>query len=315
MKNLISHVIAIILGIVLASAAFMFVLPDDDDDDIMAPQGQNVNKVNANSGQPPLKDNAGLGSSQQNPGSNSEKSPILTFPISFQKIFAGLVYFEEKASDLAINQKQCQDIIPSIRVMDGVWRETLILEKELQQLLTPAQERYILEMAPEKEADEKQKRILEIIAKIGKNQPALGMGKDPMGFINLLCGLRSKEGREDISFNRAKADAPITHFDIITGIIFMEQDPDLKITPTQARYMAPYFNTITALNKIVKHNLNSVLFNLSGKQIEGLKTNIDEIGKLQTDLLNRDSENLTKDPLFEKVIAVCREKAPGLLDI
>jgi len=231
-------------------------------------------------------------------------SPYSPWPLSFPKILGGLLYFEDHRPELSVSAEQCREILPQVEGMGLAWSQVMGLHELLRHLLTPAQEAYVWE----------HKRHLETAAGQAEAQALLDVAfaersaDAPSPTVEALCRLRSEEGPLDSDYARAAGERVITPQDISTGIVFMEQDPALRITPFQAAQILPLLEKFETYNQVVGLYFLAMLEQVNHDQIAGVQSDIAQIVPYKSKLYDDQGQSVRLDPLFDRVIALCETK-------
>jgi len=242
------------------------------------------------------------------PGPPEEGSPYLPKPLSFPKVLGGLLYYEKNLPDLALQPAQCRRLIPVLEGMGETWHASNQIEKELQKLLTVNQEKFII---ANKRDIEKMSNINRTMAVFNKRYPgrAQMMNGKFFSFAMQLCLIRMEENVKKRREPLSNGEALITIFDIGTGVVWMDEDPELTISSEQAQQMLPIFVKLTASNEIVNTYFELLKAALTQPQLDAVGPNIKDITELKFKVFRENPGGPFNDPLINTVLELCRERA------
>ena len=236
--------------------------------------------------------------------------PYLPYPLSFPKVLAGLLYFEESRPAMAPTRAQCAEFLPALDSLASTWPEVLKLTKRLHRILTPMQERYIVENKSELEKTSAHLKASAILKeRLGARPSGSVMDSEHFAAMAEFCRQRAVEKKEDLSKGGATGRALITHCDIATGLLLMEAMPALQMSSSQAREMAPLFDRLARLSGAVDGAFQKIRSVLTKEQIEAVKEDIEKITKVKFSVFDRGADVEDEDPLIGHVIQMCRSKA------
>ena len=122
-----------------------------------------------------------------------------------------------------------------------------------------------------------------------------------IGILLLLLLLRDALGPSAIVWTAA-------FMALSTGIVFMEQDPALRITPFQAAQILPLLEKFETYNQVVGLYFLAMLEQVNHDQIAGVQSDIAQIVPYKSKLYDDQGQSVRLDPLFDRVIALCETK-------
>jgi len=224
--------------------------------------------------------------------------------LSFPKVLGGLLYFEDHHPELTANDRQCAALLPALDEMGQVWKRVMQSKDDMRAVLTPAQERYIFDNKRSIETAKSQREAQEKLAR--KLGSALEPGALPT--VGALCAQRADEGQQVSDYPRAGGELLITPQDIATGIVFMDDDPQLRMTPYQASALGPLFDALDAANGQMGLHFDVVLKTITSQQVKGVENNIREIVPYKSKFYEGQQHDTIYDPLIDRVIALCQSK-------
>jgi hypothetical protein len=253
-------------------------------------------------GPPP---SAGMGGGPERPVEQATGSPYDPWPLSFPKVLGGLLYFEEQQPELVVSTDQCHRILPQIHGMGMAWQQVMSLQPRMVALLTPEQERWIFEHKGELETAASQREARQRIAL------ALGQPSEQAPGLSVvdLCAHRAQGDASD-DYERATGELAIVQQDIATGLVFMDDDPALRITPYQAARLGPLFEDHGRYNQVVGFYFQWMLDALDEAQVLGVQEHIRAIVPYKSAIYDAAAPAAPEryDPLFDRVIALCEAK-------
>lgn len=238
------------------------------------------------------------------PGFENEGGPYSPYPVSFPKVLGGLLFFEEKLPKLAATAEQCEELIPVWDGMGRAWKQADDINKNLRKLLTPQQENYILEHKSDFEQTSFHRKAWELL-----NQK-ITTNKNPGEFVSIseYCLQRAAEAKGNPDYERATGKDIITNSDISIAIVFMDDDPNLRISPYQGGEFGPLFRKINSFNGVTESYFTIVKQIVTSEQIEAVKEHIKEIIPYKKSVFENVKEGSKRDPLFDAVIKMCEKK-------
>ncbi len=229
--------------------------------------------------------------------------PYDPWPLSFPKVLGGLLYFEEHQPQLVVSAEQCHRILPHVHGMGQAWQQLMAMHPQMVQLLTPAQERWIFEHKSELETAAAQQEARQRLARALGEPPQRGEDLS----VTDLCELRAA-GDAEADYERATGERAIVYQDIATGIVFMDEDPELRITPYQAAALGPLLGDQERYNQVVGFYFQWMLEALRDEQVQGVQDHIRAIIPYKSALYEpSDTPAVPEryDPLFDRVLALC----------
>ncbi|MCZ7581836.1 MAG: hypothetical protein M5R36_00085 [Deltaproteobacteria bacterium] len=229
-------------------------------------------------------------------------SPYTAYPLSFPKVLAGLLYFDKKIPSLAATADQCEKMIPILKGMGAAWGSTHDMTEKLHKVLTKKQEAFVAKNKKEIEKMSSFAKATEVMRKHYPNEPGMG----GLAGAAHLCTLRIRENTAPRGEDPATGDMILTQFDIGTGIILMEDHPDLKISTDQARRMLPMFQELDEHTKTVDLFFQQLTGLLTDEQIAAVGPNIKEITELKFATFKNPGGSF-HDPLINTVLQYCEK--------
>ena len=234
-----------------------------------------------------------------------EGSPDLPHPISFPKVFAGFHYFEKHRPELVLTAAQCRRLIPVLDNMGRIWRKNLEVATPLQKLLTPAQEAFISKNK-DRLGKSSTKRVLN--QKL-RQQTGISGRFHELTMVALFCRQRALEPSSETTWIHAEGKLPISNFDVSSGIVLMEDHPELRLKPAQGRAMAPIFDLINSSQQMTQQYFQMILKIITTDQLKAVFDDYDRVKKFKMIAFKKYYRNKTeRDAVFDGAIDLCQKK-------
>ena len=234
-----------------------------------------------------------------------EGSPDLPHPISFPKVFAGFHYFEKHRPELVLTAGQCRKLIPVLDNMGRIWRKNLDVATPLQKLLTPAQEAFI---AKNKDILGRSSTKRKLIKKLMEATGIRGRFHE-LTMVALFCRQRGRQPSSETTWVHAEGKVPISNFDVSSGIILLEDHPELRLSPAQGRAMAPVFDLINASQQMTQQYFQMILKIITTDQLKAVFDDYDRVKKFKMIAFKKYYRNKTeRDAVFDGAIDLCQKK-------
>jgi len=238
------------------------------------------------------------------PEQRAQGGPYNAFPLSHPKVLGGLLYFEAKLPALAVTRAQCTELVPLLKRMGKAWMNTLKLNPQLRSYLTEAQERHLIKNKSLYEATQTHQKAQHILEKKLKEAGDSGHA----GQIARFFKLRAAEGAAGPVVPRTQFQDALTNSDITTGLLLMESDTALRLTPGQAKAMAPLLDKIESQEDEVREGFTALIPIMSEQQIQGVIDHIKEIVPYKAMVFGQPGSAGEIDPLCAAVRDICLRK-------
>ena len=236
--------------------------------------------------------------------------PRLPYHLSYPKLITGLLYLEKSSPELAVTPAQCKDLIPAFDALGTISREIFDTEKALLLSLTDKQRDYIIKnwkTLDEYPARDKANEYLE-------KKYNIPLTLDEFGAIALFCKKRAAEGVSGPAVKIPSKDEksvelpPVPQAVLSTGLLTMDENPDLRISSAQAEKIGPMFETLSLSNENSNQHELTIKNTVTSEQIEGFAKKIEKDQTLGLSGYNRHSGGANNDPLYSSIIELCQSK-------
>ena len=218
---------------------------------------------------------------------------------------AGLVYFEAERPELVASPEQCEALLPLLEPMGTAWKRVLSSNDAMHATLSADQEAYLLEHKSHIETSKGQREAQTMLTGFLGDR----LADDAIPTTEDLLRVREAEApAQGPAAAPAQRASILTAQDISTGIVYLEQQPELAVTPAQAAAFIPLLDRFEADNQVVGGYFFQMLELITHDQIMAVQQDIAIIVPFKTRLYEDDDTPVRLDPLFDRVIATCSER-------
>jgi len=240
--------------------------------------------------------------------------PNSPYPLSFPKMFAAIVYFEESVPELRVTQAQAQDLLLPVSSLADAWEQVRAPQGRLNQFLSCEQIAFIVARKGEcRTSYEPQARASSpnISWEIVEAVELLRARKDPHS--NAAFVPCPQDRLHVVKYGETPLIGA-SLFDTACGVLEMESDGDLRVRPEQAVGLFELLDSV--VNPLVMVNASESLLRdrLTDAQVERLVQDFDRIAELKRarggEARLGDDEH-TSDLLSVRVMQILQARAEG----